>query len=324
MTLTTKYPVRIRLWFAIGACLWTLGGSTLVRADDARFPTGDAVIRGPLGESEIVITTTRRLAGAIHSLTWNGTEFIDSADHGRQLQSASSFDLQTPFTPETFNPTEAGSRDDRPTSTSRLLHLVAGKDVLQSTNQMAFWLKPGQKSDGNLAKNATVLSDHLLIKRVTIGYRNLPQVIQYDVTFSVPATEKHNYAQFEVVTGYMPELFGKFWKYNAKTGELESLDDGPGEQNAPVVLATAAGDRAMGIYSPQQPAVGYEALGYGRFRFREAGVTKWNCVFRVRNESGIRPGDYSFHNFVIVGDLKLVTDGLRELHQEFAKPAKNQ
>ncbi len=33
---------------------------------------GNAVIRGKAGSSEIVITTTDRLAGAIHSLTWNG------------------------------------------------------------------------------------------------------------------------------------------------------------------------------------------------------------------------------------------------------------
>ena len=50
--------------------------------------SGDAVIRAPAGNSEIVITTTSRLAGAIHSLRWNGKEFIDSFDHGRQLQSA--------------------------------------------------------------------------------------------------------------------------------------------------------------------------------------------------------------------------------------------
>ena len=71
---------------------------------------GNAVIRAKAGPSEIVITTTNRLAGAIHSLTWNGKEFIDSTDHGRQLQSASNFDCGKDLVAETFNPTEAGSR----------------------------------------------------------------------------------------------------------------------------------------------------------------------------------------------------------------------
>jgi hypothetical protein len=55
-------------------------------------PTGDSVIRGKAGSSEIVITTTARVSGAIHSLTWGGKEFIDSYDHGRQMQSAANFD----------------------------------------------------------------------------------------------------------------------------------------------------------------------------------------------------------------------------------------
>jgi hypothetical protein len=33
------------------------------------LPLGDAVIRAAVGHSEIVITTTARVAGAIHSLT---------------------------------------------------------------------------------------------------------------------------------------------------------------------------------------------------------------------------------------------------------------
>ncbi|MFM9061891.1 MAG: hypothetical protein ACKOOI_02475, partial [Pirellula sp.] len=62
----------------------------------------------------LTITTTSRLAGAVHSIRWKGKEFIDSADHGRQLQSACSFDAMSdePFWAERYNPTEAGSRRD--------------------------------------------------------------------------------------------------------------------------------------------------------------------------------------------------------------------
>ena len=228
-----------------------------VLSADPPASSGHMVLRAPLADSEIVITTTPRLAGAIHSLTWNGREFIDSFDHGRQLQSASNLDLQTPFTPETFNPTEAGSLNDGhgQTSTSRLLHAVATRNSLQTTSRMAFWLAPGQQSGGHPAKNRTLLSDHLLTKRVSIGYRQLPQVIQYNVTFALPLGEQHNLAQFEAVTGYMPAEFEKFFKFNVATGELEDLTDGPGEQSAPVVLATANGRHAMGVYSPDQPNI---------------------------------------------------------------------
>lgn len=290
-------------------------------ANDQSTSKAQSVIRCTAGGSEIVITTTPRVAGAIHSLTWNGKEFIDSFDHGRQLQSAANFDAGSRFTGETFNPTEAGSRRDGAgqSSSSRLLHLTTTDNALQTTTQMAFWLAPGEKSSGHSAKNKQVLSNHLLTKRVQIGYQNLPHVIQYDVTFSLPIGERHQYAQFEAVTGYMPAEFQMFWKYNPKSGEMEPLTDGPGEQSLPVVLSTEDGSYAMGVFSPDQPSPGYEHAGYGRFRFPAQKVVKWNCVFRIRNAQGVPPGDYSFRTFVIVGDLPAVTDSLRTLHQKFEK-----
>lgn len=267
---------------------------------------GDAIIRNPAGPSEIVITTTSRLAGAIHSLTWNGREFINSTDHGRQLQSASNFDCDGVFHAETFNPTEAGSRRDGagPTSTSRLLKIEADGPELRTTSQMAFWLAPGERSGGHPACNTTLLSNHLLTKRVHIGSKDLPQVLEYDVTFRLPEDEHHTYAQFEALTGYMPPEFERFWAYDPATDQFKPLSDGPGEQARPVALATADGKYAMGIYAPpDQPTTGFNGPGYGRFRFRAERVVKWNCVYRRRDEKGIAPGDYRFRMFVTVGTL---------------------
>lgn len=282
--------------------------------------SGDATIRGSYAGSEIVISTTSRLAGAIDSLTWNGQEFINSTDHGRQLQSASNFDAGSKFSGETFNPTEAGSRFDGagPKSTSRLLHLIATDNTLQTTNQMAFWLRPGDKSDGILAKNKQALSNHLLTKRVTIGYRDLPNVIQYDVTFGLPINEQHKYAQFEAVTGYMPPGFSRFLTFDPQTGTTQPISDGPGEQGFPIIMAKPSGSHAMGVYSPDFPPAAFAKSGYGRWRFVPQKVVKWNCVFRVRNNGGVPAKDYSFRTFVIVGDLDAVVNALTALHAEFA------
>lgn len=281
----------------------------------ADAPDGNATIRAAAWSSEIVITMTARLAGAIHSLTWNGREFIDSFDHGRQLQSASNLDCGTPITGETFNPTEAGSRRDGAgdKSSSRLLHWRVGSNSIQTLNQMAFWLAPGEKSGTNPAKNTTVLSDHLLTKRVSIGYKNLPHVIAYDVTFSLPIEERHTHAVFEALTGYMPAAFEEFCQFNPQTGELKPLSDGPGEGPLPVVLSVPGGTHAMGIYAPPQPAPNTTGPTYGRFRFRAEKVVKWNCVFRLTDKNGIAPGEYPFRMFVIVGDLNTVRDSMRAL-----------
>ena len=277
--------------------------------------SGDAVIRSGSGKSEIVIRTTQRLAGAIDSLRWDGKEFIDSTDHGRQLQSASNLDAGSPISAETYNPTEAGSRDDGagPKSSSVLLSLKAEGASLETRTRMAFWLKPGEKSGPNFAKNTTVVSDHIVAKRVTIGFRDLPQVLDYSTTFTLPVVEKHAAATFEALTGYMPAEFSRFLVYDPATQELKPLSDGPGEQPLPVILSTPSGSHAMGIYSPDVPAP-----GYGRFRFEREKVVKWNCVFRIRKPEGFPPGDFAYRNFVAVGTLEDVTASLRKLHGIFS------
>jgi hypothetical protein len=296
-------------------------------ADEPARVRGDATLRARAAGSEIVLTTTDRLAGAIHSLTWNGKEFIDSRDHGRQLQSASSFDMgkKQPFWAECFNPTEAGSRRDGagPRSTSRLLKLSVKEDVLETTTQMAFWLAPGEKSSGRPALNDRVLSDHLVRKRVQIGYKKLDHVLDYQVTFTVPKGEPHTFAQFEALTGYMPTEFERFYTFDSASGKLVVLDDGPGEQARPIVLATADGKHAIGIFSPDQPAPGWDKVGYGRFRFKAEKVVKWNCVFRVNAPEGLRAGDYTYRMFVPVGTQEDVRRALVALTAEFHQAAKD-
>lgn len=302
--------------------LWLLSGQASMPAD------GNAEIRGEFAGSDIVITTTDRLAGAIHSVKWNGREFIDSTDHGRQLQSAANFDAGAAFIPEVFNPTEAGSRRDGagPRSSSRLLRLTATDNRLETTTQMAFWLRPGEKSAGHAARNRKILSRHLLRKSVVIGVPGHPNVIDYRVTFTVPSGEQHRYAQFEAVTGYMPPEFSRFMVFDPNVGMLKPLSDGPGEQPFPVVFATADGRHAMAVYSPNQPSAGYENAGYGRFRFVREQVVKWNCVFRLRasadpqaegtspeNDGLIRSGDYSFRCYVVIGSVEDVAASLKSL-----------
>lgn len=292
-------------------------------ADEPRRAAGgNIVIRGKFGSSEIVVTTTERLAGAIHSLKWDEKEFIDSRDHGRQLQSAASFDCGSPteFWAECFNPTEAGSRADDvgDKSSSKLLRVSFDGPELRTTTQMAFWLAPGEQSFGRPALNNKKLSEHLVTKQVRIGYKKLANVIEYGVTYTVPKSERHTYAQFEALTGYMPPEFSRFWKFQPNSGKLAELDDGPGEQEFPVVFSTDSGSLAMGVFSPDQPSSGYEKAGYGRFRFNEEKVVKWNCVFRKRTTNGIAAGDHRFRLFVAVGTLDDVRAALGSLAQEFA------
>jgi len=143
--------------------LYFLWSASLLAAPDAPL-IGDAELKGAIGGQPLVLRTTSRLAGAIDSVRWAGVEFIDTYDHGRQLQSALNADVEGVFHPECYNPTEAGSAADGhgPRSTSRLEAISVRDGVLSTRARMAFWLSPGMRSQGRPAQNTSLLSDHLL------------------------------------------------------------------------------------------------------------------------------------------------------------------
>jgi hypothetical protein len=315
----TKRAVRLTLSLAVLAvCTY------------ARAGTGDATISAPSLGSRIVIRTADRFAGAIYSLEWNGKEFINSYDHGRELQSASSFD----YLGECFNPTEAGSSADGTgaTSTSVLKGLEAGGNWLATTTQMAFWLRahapytypdtpPGEPATGCgkkpiwEAQNATDLSNHDLDKRVTIHYRSITNAIEYRVAFHVPGTEPaHQLAQFEVLTGYLAGDFTSFYTYDPATRSLTPLTTAAGEQALPIIMSTPDSRYAMGIYSPDMPIGTDPSNGYGRFAFPVAHTMKWNVVYRFKAPLRTR---YDFVNYVVVGTVADVMTGIRALYDSF-------
>jgi len=281
----------------------------------------DRTIRSSCGSSEIVIKTKDRVAAAIDSMTWRGQEFVDSHDHGRQFQSAISFDggRDEPFWAERYNPTEAGSRADGigDRSTSRLLEISATDHSLRTRTQMAFWLAPGEESYGRLVINEQVLSDIVLEKQVTIGDGTFDNVIDYLVIFDLPASsKKHRYVQFEALTGYMPVEFSRFETWDPQRNTAEHIDDGPGEQSKPLLFSTVDGSHAIGVMAvmPAEPDLGVP--GYGRFRFQTEQVVKWNCVWRKQAPDGVEPGWYRFHIKLIIGDRQEVLTTFDELHRD--------
>ena len=281
--------------------------------------SGDAEISGTIGGKPLVIRTTSRLAGAIDSVKWDGVEFIDSHDHGRQLQSALNADVDGVFHVECYNPTEAGSVVDAlgPKSTSRLEFLSTKDGLLTTRTQMAYWLAPGMKSGGHLAQNTTLLSGHILNKQVRIGRPGMDHVLDYKVTFTMPADRPHKVLQFEALTGYMPWSFSEELRFDAKTSTLVPLPRQDGEQRDPVVLSTPSGSHAMGVFTPERPRAGQPVVGFGRFKFEDEKVVKWNCVFRIRQDKPIPP-HHSFQLYVVIGTREDCRRTLAALTQEFA------
>ncbi|MGU3540439.1 hypothetical protein [Methylobacterium sp. A54F] len=313
----SRIPARLRpALVAVGLCA---AAWSTARAEDAPglawpLPGGRLEIAKPYGGSEIRIGVSSRTAGAIDSLTWGGLQFVNSFDHGRELQSAASFDGYG----ECLNPTEAGSNADGigPASTSLLTALGAGPDWLQTTTRMAWWLRPGEGAGTcpkGLAGYTSARSDITLTKRVTIGAAGVANAVAYRATFTLP--QAHTMGAFEAATGYMPATFSQFFTYDPATGTRAPIDDGPAEQTLPVIFATPDGGHAMGVYAPGLPQAQFPGSGYGRFRFANLpgvgnATVKWNCVFR---EQPLAAGDHSYTCYVVVGTLAEVEQGIGAL-----------
>ena len=249
-----------------------------------------------LANSAVTVSAEPQFAGAISSVKWHGKEFINNHDHGRELQTALSFDAFG----ECYNPTEAGSGPDgrKLTSSSVLLEGSVKNGVMHTVTDMAFWMTPGQPyprdcghSQVRVAQNKTVTGGYTIDKTVTLQGTNL----QIDMTIHVPRA--HDGAVFEVLTGYMPPEFSQF--LIVKDSKLEPISVGPGEQPFPVILATPDSDYAMGAVCS-----GPGKITYGRFSFMENpkspgwNTVKWNAVYR---QAHVEPGDYKFACTVAVG-----------------------
>jgi hypothetical protein len=259
----------------------------------------------------ITVGASLRTAGAIDSLYWNGREFINSFDHGRQLQVA----LSANGWGECYNPTEAGSGADgtRPGTTSVLHAASAIGRVLSTDSQPAFWVPPGGTAPGcGAARNSTALSPYRFRKTVTIGVAGIRHIVEVRSEIVVP--EALSSLTYEAPTGYLGGEFTSFYTFQPATCALAAISAGPGEQGLPIVLSTSDGAAAMGSWSRSLPQPSFPAAGYGRFAFPSsnpaAATNKWNMVFRL---GAISPGTYAFRTYVAVGSLENVRVALCQL-----------
>jgi hypothetical protein len=293
---------------AAGLFMLALGGALLPAENAWSTQVGEMTLAAPGLDSQIVVQTCARFAGAVCSILYRGKEHIDTRDHGRLLQSASSFDGYG----ECYNPTEGGSARDRWSSSSVLRATRVEKNEIWTLTDMAFWLRPlqaypqgcGQRKHLVQAVNTVGVSGHLLEKQLSVGLPGFPNVIEHRVTYYVPT--EFSQATFEASTGYMPKEFSLALYYDPVKGTEREAERGQGEQALPVIFATPDRLHAMGVYSPDLPQAG---RGYGRFFFPD--VVKWNCVFR---EKGVKAGAYRYRCLVVLGTVAEVQDTIRRLH----------
>jgi hypothetical protein len=314
VTLTTPCQIAI---YAYGIDLNGNGNPNLNNSPKL-MPILTKSIANTIDGYPITLTASSQYAGAIYSLIWKGKQFIDSGDHGRLLQSASSFyDYSNSWSAECYNPTEAGS-DNNGNSTctdSRLLDLNILNGQLYTKTQMAFYGRPGSSSPGcSSVINTAVTSEHTMEKFVQIGLPNIPNAIKYTIKFKIPQNETHlSVGQFEALTGYLKGEFNTFFHYNQNDYTLTQTNQlGNIATKKPVIMCTSDGQYAIGIYSPEvKPSEALDKGYYEQYYFSSQNASKWNFVKRINN---IQTNTiYTFNSFICIGSLEKVRTTLSQL-----------
>lgn len=254
-------------------------------------------------ENDIIrVSASQRTAGAVDSLIWNGREFINSWDHGRQLQTAVIVNNQG----ECNNPTQAGSSNDglASTTTSILEGAFASGSRLAMQTLPAYWLAAGQPhpfpSPGcTVAVNTTNVSNYRMNTDVQVGVFGIRHAIQFLTSVQVPVSI--NAFQLEGPTGYLSGEFSAFHAMDFASGQLIPLSQANEELDRPVVLSVPDGSAAMGVWSPDLPGANFSR--YAKFAFIDPGnpansTTKWSAVFR---RGPLAPGSYGFRSYIFVG-----------------------
>jgi hypothetical protein len=187
---------------------------------------------------------------------------------------------------------------------------------------MAFWLNGTETGLCGLATsavNTNPLSNHILNKKITLGFQGMPHVMEYLADFTVG--ENHSSGSFEAAVGFMPSNFTSFYTYDPTTKQLASLpisEGGSKRQDKPLIFTTSDGSYAMGIYSPALPQ--YGVASYGAVNGTLLGSTAfagWDCHFEVAGPI-VAGQTLSFGCYPIVGSLKEVTDSMDLLANYFA------
>lgn len=273
-------------------------------------------------DSTLRLTASKGAGGAFVYLLFRNKQYLvnDRAgviSYGRSLQSAAAFDDLG----ECYNPTEAGGNYDlgKRKSSSKLISATVESNSISTESNMAFFTAPGQmppgrsqkngmphcgeRKDITSAQNTSILSGYHLKKKVAIGYMGLPNVIDYQVNFVIPRT--HDKARFEAISMHLTPDFSEanILTYNEKklvpTNQLGIMED------QPLILATRDHKHAVGIYSPMLPRSGRD---YGHRAGGEVHVLR--TVFWEEN---IKPGEYHYRCFLVIGDLGEVVNTMKVL-----------
>lgn len=260
------------------------------------FPRHGNFCEVPFDVSGAQVRVTANLAagGAISELVWNGKQFVNAYDYGREIQVAVNF-----RTDGTDNPTEGGDQWGCPgfkpagwAHGSPLLSYNRAGPALQTLTSPLQW-RPQYWGGG---EHNPVRWLGTIGKLVTLDFLGRPNVMQWNTTITLPSLK--NYADLEIATAYLNSEFSSMYLYDAASDTLNPRSVAVNACNVDslfagaAVLATSDSQYALGIYRSSTPTLSHFGLcnfltGSGGGKFG-GDTTKSNV--RAVFDAGLAPG----------------------------------
>jgi alpha-tubulin suppressor-like RCC1 family protein len=291
---------------------------------------GDSTVSGTVLGDPLTIKTSNAFAGAIVSMRWRNKEFVNSWDHGREIQTA--FSAYNRF--ECYNAYEAGSLYDDKSSSSVLLSLQANGNILETNTQMCWYTHSHEATPGDHCGDPAnwlpcpqyngPLSDYLIHKKVTIGYGGMTNVIEYLTDLWIPEQGMVKKGELQTVVAVMPYEFANIWSYDLVSKTNRKIRALGGEDDSVKILATSDGAYAMGFYSPEQLQPYATSSGGFRWGIAPPEPLVLDPNFPCAGFGGIArfdsfngPGYRSDRSFLVIGSMDQVKNTLSNLHYQF-------
>ena len=270
--------------------------------------------------SVIKIGISNRNAGAVCSMVFDGVEFVNDHDHGRQMQVAWIYNGMG----EEYNPTEAGADYDQmgQTSTSQLLSVKIDKNTIKTVSHPAFWFFYGQ---GN-HQNTSAVSKDSLIKVLTLGYEGDPNVIVFDteITLSPEITGPiMNALRIEAPTVYSSSKLTKHNTFDLDNGQIAFVPSnsqkndvmnrriGPiSKRNLVPVMSSTDGKFALAVYTQQQTNF------WGYYTWEVPSEDTLNACTKITSffkHAAEVQKTYKYKSFVVCGSFEIVKNSLLRL-----------
>ena len=186
---------------------------------------------------------------------WNGVQFINNGDFGREIQAA----FYYPPTSQAYNPNEAGDyyhRDNPTTAHGSPLLRFENQGNTQITRTVPLNWDP--VAFGGDPDHPVIWSQIVLGKDLTLNFNNMGSVAKYTTHLVLPTTTEGGIAAPAI---YLRANFNRFWTYDAPSKTLlEVTGQVPSGCNTGheyffhssfggTIISDASGNYAMGVYA---------------------------------------------------------------------------